>query len=726
MSQPPTPTSTAPKRAVIGLSVILAVAAALAIVVFVNFIAYRQFLRFDFTQTGRYSLSEQTQRVLADLDTQHQIVGRFRTDTEPTQQLADLLNEYDLRSDRIDLQMIIPGRDVVALDNFNNTLKERYVEKLEPAQQAIDSALTRIDAILTGLTPPIAELATALEDDTLRGRNADQLRQLVNVMRLLPSSWSEQASAWRDQMEEPLPPLEAIRSQLSGSLREIEQSILVAANAWLDDAGSDSSLPPAIRDASLRAAAQTGRFRAAAETITGELDQLAGLDEYDQLTQDLQRESVVVLSPDKARVIPIDQMIQATLPDEAQDQTQYRFLAEEQLTGALISLGLEQQPLAVFLALGPGRPAIGARGDYAHVASRLRSADFELIEWNPSGGIAPTGQRLPPTPPPTVESGRPAVWIVLPASPPDPRNPMAGGATAAAKQQAASLLQQRLEAGDGVMMMLANDPGARFGTTDPLADLAASRGLQARTDQIILSEIPQGERQNRASTYQELRQWPDDNPVSRALAGLPGIVMQASPITLLPQDTAASDGDQTEPGTEASETTDPQPEAAPATYTTSIIAQVSGPRLWATAEAAAAGSLEEVPFDPALAAPDFVVGAASQPDQADGGRLIVVTDPVWATDQITTYGVIPALGMASVGFPEFALYPANAELFVNSVFWLSEMDHLIAASARTQRVPRIGDLSAETLTAYQLGLLLGLPTLILAMGVSMHLIRRSG
>lgn len=701
-----------------GINVAIATVAALALVILVNFIAYRQYVRFDFTQTGMYSLSPQTRQVLEDLKGEHEIVGIFAINNQPAVQLAELLDEYGRRSSELTTTRIDPQIDAVQLDAFMGRLAQRYADRVEPATELVRGVLEQMEARLGQLTPVLSELKQRMEAQSLTGRSAAQLQQVVSVLPQLPASWEQGASTWRQEMEAPLPPIGALTDEILSVLEQMNGNTLTTANAWLDEAGADPSLPPDVRDASLRASAALEGLRDFMGEQIDALAQVGDLEDYDQLVSDLvNRECVVVLTDDKARVIERQAMIDAErLSEENKQETQYRFQAEEKITGALISLSMDQNPLAVFVILGPGRPPIDEGGEFAYVASRLRSAGFELTTWSPSAQMTPYGQQIPPQPAPQPKAGQPTVWVILPAPPPDPRNPMAGGA-AAAKQTVAELLKRRLAEGDGALLMLGTDPSTRFGTTDPLADLSTSWGMTPKLEQMVVRELRQGERQTQPTTMHELRVWPTDHVISKAIGGLPGIMFQASPIELTdPSKTPESSNNQTDtPSTEA-------PESPTPPTRTWTLAEVRSPRMWATADLASASSADQVRYDPQQAADMFIVGAAAERENA--GRLVLVTDLLWASDQITTYG--DTIFGPALGFPDTARYPANAELFVNSVYWLSGLDHMIAASARTQRVPRIGAISDNTRTAYQVGLLLGLPGLVLATGLTVYLVRRSG
>jgi hypothetical protein len=102
-------------------------------------------------------------------------------------------------------------------------------------------------------------------------------------------------------------------------------------------------------------------------------------------------------------------------------------------------------------------------------------------------------------------------------------------------------------------------------------------------------------------------------------------------------------------------------------------------------------------------------------------RIAVFADPVWATDQIVNYGMLGPGTASMVG----AMFPANAELFVNSVFWLSNMDEMIAASARSQDIRRIGEITPTQMMGIRWGVLAGIPLAIFAIGIGVGIKRRA-
>jgi hypothetical protein len=72
-----------------------------------------------------------------------------------------------------------------------------------------------------------------------------------------------------------------------------------------------------------------------------------------------------------------------------------------------------------------------------------------------------------------------------------------------------------------------------------------------------------------------------------------------------------------------------------------------------------------------------------------------------------------------------ARYPANAELFANSVFWLSKMEPMIAISPSAMEVSRIASMSNTSLNIWRIGvLLIGLPGLVILAGALVYIARQ--
>ena len=122
-------------------------------------------------------------------------------------------------------------------------------------------------------------------------------------------------------------------------------------------------------------------------------------------------------------------------------------------------------------------------------------------------------------------------------------------------------------------------------------------------------------------------------------------------------------------------------------------------------------------FNEADSAPSYTIATASEKDDT---RLITSAEEVWASDDMTGYG------LAGPGTAVFSgtMFPGNSELFVNSVYWLAGLEDLIAASPRSQDVPRVRPMTARKLWWHQVALIAGLPLAALVLGLEVWWVRR--
>jgi hypothetical protein len=134
------------------------------------------------------------------------------------------------------------------------------------------------------------------------------------------------------------------------------------------------------------------------------------------------------------------------------------------------------------------------------------------------------------------------------------------------------------------------------------------------------------------------------------------------------------------------------------------LVELRGNDLWAETD-----PKEGVTRDPAKASDYYVIGAAVQ---SKDNRLVVFGDREWATDNVASKA-----GIA---------YPGNSELFINSTLWLAGLDDIIAASARTQDIRRIGPITEGGAKALKTTLIAGMPALALLAGLGVWVVRRKG
>ncbi len=677
-----------------GFNVAVLVIAVLAIVVIVNWIAYRAvqrapWLRQDWTATRRYSLSPQTTRLLGTLDKDVRIVTLYAEGSERverTRSVTDLLAEYERRSGNVTVEQIDPVYDIAEFEAFVSGLLEQYEDETATARKAIDDAmrtLEQVEAFAAEQAPRLQELmAETGPDSDLRQSVLMPLSQQFGTFDRVVESTQQDVDRALDQA---LPNFSTARQVAQGVVRQIRNQLIDPAVRIFEQRADLDQTPGAVKEFML---AELDRYRAIQEQL-GEASRVldaANTDLYSEVRRKIaQANSMVLRAGEEMTVITLEDVytVPQVAPEDAEQEPRRRFKGEEVITGAILSLTLEHKPLVVFMN-GTPQPAIGMRGQYSNVAQRLQNMNFEVTEWNPMGRQGRMGQRMPPEPLPEPEAGQPMVLVALPVPPPSPQQPLNP-----ATQQIQQALAEQLEAGRPALVFLAASPMMGMGQGDPILDMLGEYGISVNAGKIIMTTVVGPGGREQAINRVDLERWPDDedaHPIPQALSGLRGVLLQASPMQL-------------------SESPEQGMQAWP---------------LIVTPEQAWAEDMFQM-RDPSKDEDDpegpFNAAAAVETDET---RLVAISDPVFATDGVINYGY---LGQGTAELTG-AVFPANAEWFVNSVYWLAGLDEMIASSPRTQDVRRIGSMTRASLVAVWWIVLALVPLLCLTAGGVVWFIRR--
>ena len=687
----PASESQATRRVKYSLNVMVAAVAAVAIVVLINWIAYRQFVRFDLTATRRYSLSPQTVNLLNDLKGDYRFVTLFNRSGPYVDQARDLVEEYQRYGGQsLAVEHINPGRDLGRTEVFFESLLARHEEKLGPLDAAITAGretLVQLRQDATGMLQPLRQV---LEDPGLTDEN---LKRLVQSIAQQLARFDTDIETVDKQiahiLDQPLPQYSSATTAMESLLGSFNEGFYAPAIGQFRQAGRADTTAPSVADGLLKTVAHLKRSQQKINETLAVLRNVEPVEDYDKLVGQLEDpETLVLIGPAQIRVIGLTEMFREPDPNTLVpgQQPQLRFQGEEKITGALLSMSLDHRPMVVFVTAGQNQP-LGPRGSFQHVAQRLRNVNFQVEQWSPLPQPGPMGQPMPPGPPPEPQPGQKTVWIVLPDEAPNPMNPMGAGAT----QQVVEQVQKRLNEGDNAMVMLAVAPMNQFATVDPMAEMIKPWGITPQLDRLILRQITLPNNQTRAVRQLDIVRWPDELPITRTLAGMPGVFAYASPLVL----GAGGEGSQD--------------------VKTWPLVRIQSDDIWAHRDL---NSQVEPKLDSVTAGQPFVIGAAAE---RGDGRMVVFGDPVWASDEVTQFG---PQGLPAEIFG--AAFPGNAELFVNSVYWLLDLDQLIAASARTQDIRRIGAITKTEEIALKWALLAGMPLIIVGVGVGVWMVRQRG
>lgn len=671
------------RRVTFGVNVLIVIAVAIAITGLVNYIGYAYLFKYrkDLTATGEYSLSPQTRKVIASAEQPVKIISLFGgSQNAQIQTRIDkargLVEEYGFVTPKVTVQHIDPLREPARLDAFYSSIRERYQDRLSPLDNAVKEGLVGVEQMQQQMKAQVVSLTEILgRNDMPQGKLPETLQAVSRVISQQEADFGQYLSQIQKAMDRPLADYGGAVATLSTLMQTIDERLFAQAVKLIDPFARNPRTPDDIKNELLKLLDQFSASRRQISPLLETLQAAAPLPEYDQLYVQLANANVVVLVGEKeVDVVTLDQMFKAA--DAQQEIREPQFLGEEKITGALLGMQQKLMPMVVFVS-NPQLPALGQRGMFRAMGQRLENSRFRVEEWSPQGRPGPMGQMMPAAEPPKPDPGQRVVWIVLPMMPANPMMPMQTGGA----ERVITLLHERAMVGDGAMLILSYDQGGAVGVPDPMTLWAQQWGIIAQNDRMILREQLLADRRTAAQGVMAISQWPQQLAITRALSGFTAVFAASSPLILADA--------QSQPAGEGGLQIFP-------------LAVVQGEGLWTEREPQATSK-----YKPESAAKQFTIAAAAQKGDS---RLVVVADPVWATDQLSTN---PA-------------FPGNAELFVNSVYWLSGLEDMIAASARTQDIRRVGEISPNGMLMLRWAMMLGMPLLVASAGMGVWLVRRRG
>lgn len=688
----------AKRQARYGTNVAVAVVAAVVLVVLINWIAERQlrknlpasawkWVRYDFTAQRQYSLSPQTLQILGNLKEPVQIVTLLASDSAyDAGQVIDLIDEYGRYSDKLSVDHYNPARDIAQMEIFLKSLRERYSQPLAATEAAVKGGRAALAEARQAGKHQRGLLEQLLKDPSLASADLRKFFQmLVGALLRVDRQFDRQDQLIQQSLDKPLPDFGGALTLLKSLLSTLEENYTISIDQLTQAVGA-LEMPNSVKDKLLELIESLKVASDQLSKALADLEAAKPVEEYDQLLYSLaSAEPIVIVGSKQVRVLQLSDMFRQPDPSEAQSgvRAELRSQAEEKLSGALLSMSIEHPPLVVFLS-GGQMAAIGPRGQFNEVAQRLRNLRFDVQQWSPVGQPGPMGQAAPPGPVPQPKPDQKAVWVVVPSGAMGGASPMA----AMGDQQVADLLRERLDQGHGALVMLGAS-SMDIPQADPIADLLRPWSITPQLDRVLLKQAILPDHRAQSFPLIGVETWPTELSVTRALGGMSGLFPQCSPLILAD---GAKEGVKIWP-----------------------LVSVSGNDIWSERDFRA-NPLPEL--DQATAGGPFVIAAAAE--NKNSTRMIVVADPGWASDEVTTYGLLGPGTAEAFG----ARFPANAELFVNSVQWLAGLDQLIAASARSQDIRRVGEISEAGMNGLRWSLYLGMPGVVMCVGLGVWLIRR--
>jgi hypothetical protein len=703
-----------------GGNVVATCVIAVALAALVTFAAERKPLRVDTTATGMYSLKPQTLKIIKDLKTPIRLVSLYTSSKPPAspddedqsqisvvppaeaaQTVNDLLHEYATKGKNITVETIDPVTSPTKVDDLIEQVEAQYggeVTKYKNFVNSFEGTIKNIttitDAQEKAIDPLQQELQKATDQDLIT-----TFREVLLTIQQFPQSMAELQQALQRPLKQKPPDYKGASDAITegmGSLSEVAGAIINNFGVLQKRGG----LPPAIAKYMSDSLPEFVKLKKIADDSLAQGKTLGEL-KLDTLRSALRERNTILVMGDKEwRAINYDQVWQLPVRTVSANTTppRPRFAGEQQVTAAILGLASGgAKPKVVFVRAG-GQPLTQSMGfgggdaPLSDVAARLTLYNYDVLEKDLTGQFAQQGGGAEPS----DDEIKDATWVVW-AMKPQQANPFGGAPPSIAPQVAEHLK----EGGSAVILT-----GAK---QDPMAEALSDWGISVDANSMIVHEPVTVSGEQSTDMIQQAIAQPyifdlheyGDAGLARPLDGLEGIFIGLSPVTI----------------------------HSTAGYTAQPLLPVptapDSPRSWASASYMPpdpnAPASPPLVFDPKVDQPGpLFAGAAIE---KNGGNRVVVLSAggAFVTNQILELGA----NYFDPNAPPVIRFPANGELFTNSVFWASRQDTLIDISPAAMDIGRIRDIKPGALAFWHVGvMLIGLPGLALLSGLGVYLKRR--
>jgi len=693
-----------------GSNVALAVVLVIVLAGLFTYIAQAHDWRLDTSAEGFNSLKPQSLNLIHNLNQEVKLVSLYEKATSNTNEegdhpldkaamVSDLLDNYKRNSPRVSLAIVDPT-DKNKVDDLVSELYQRYGKEVS----SFKTFLRDYDAKyrqLTQLTTAESAQMTALNNDAgglPQNEVGESVAAIIKTIQKIPDLLRDNKDSIDQRMRQKHPDYKAVTSSISQTLEDVSK-LEDAISKFFEQHKNDKDIPQSIRGNMDKSIPRHKEVQKIADEQVARIGKLGEL-KVDELRRALNVPNpILVLGDHDWRILSESQVWPTNTAAQRWTDGKLRpnFAGEQQVTTAIFSLTQNNKPKVVFLRAGgapltsPGFPPFQPSGPLSDIAARLRQYNFDVSEKDMSGQWAMQSQMrgMPSAPEPDWNQIEQAVWVVLDTQG-GPSGPEAVGPK----------LAEHLGHG-GAAMVLAEVRADALST--PLRDW----GVELYPDTVAVHEqvqAPEGPdstndpalEAQRISFIWDIRDY-GSHELARPLRNLESIVF---PIVVVKSH---------------------EVRGYSATPLIPIPDAPSAPRSWGESDIENLGPGSPPTYDAKKDMAGPLYGGAAV-EKLGGGRLVVIGCQRFMFDD---FQEIPNLQIARTERRFVARFPGNAELAMNSIFWLAKMDTMIAISPSAMQVSRIAGMGGPLLEFWRIGVLLViLPGLVIAGGIGVFLARR--
>jgi hypothetical protein len=717
-SYPASPTSAiesqSERRLKYGSIVALTILIAIALAVVFVYLSERHPKRVDTTASGLFSLKPQTVNLIKDNPQKIKIISLY-TKAKPPQvqqtseqtpamteavaveqaeKMSDLLEEYHDKGKNVEVESIDPVANPVKVDQLVNEVTAQYggqVEKYkafvggeDPKQ--VGSYVAAFEQMVQTLQKPIDAMKAMNTSEVKDEQLASDLNDVYLTLNTAQKSLKSEQERIRPALKEKPPLYKKAADDIKEHVDDISQQA-AALQQISAKYKVDKTAPASIQKLFGGMEPSFAELKKQADAISKEE---AGLGELklDTLSDALrQRNSVLIRGEHDWKVIPYDQIwlqSRAQRRPDASGPPPVRFAGEQMITAAIYTLQHPQKLKVAFVR--PGGQALTQAGfepfihggPYADIAESLREYNYDVVEKDLTG-MSQMQQQQGAPPEPSDAEIKDALWIVV--------DTQAQSGQFGAPPTIAPKVADHLNQG-GSALFLVGLQG------DDMAMALKDWGITLQPNQCIVHETSHSEGARGSDIDQALnlpflfpiREW-GDSPVTGPLASMPGVLIYGVPVKTAPAKDVQS---------------------------WPIIPVPQTVKTWATSDLESLQSNPNPTFNAEKDAPGpFYAGAVAE--KKGQGRVVVIGSPQ-----------MPYSGVVSFSENGRAVnFPGNRELFMDSIFWLSHQETMIAISPAAMDVSRIAPMSTAVQNVWRGGvLLILLPALVIVLGALVFIARR--
>lgn len=675
--------------------------------------------RADLTVGGTQSLRPQTLSILKDLKGPVTIVGlapKLKAEEAREQKqdfyepVADLLRRMGRGSGKVTIQMIDPVTEPAKMDAWVGEVQRRYGGNVKDYRDFLDTfSKTTLDPVRQNATKEVQQLNELIKQheadiEALPDRQVQTLIAVQNTVMAFPMILSAIDKSIKENLQDKVPDYKGAVDAVGGQLQDFSSQLKLL-GAELERLRDNEKVPQYLRDYAKGTAERFAGLKKIVDEALEKKNKLGELKLGDirklamrDNPQDVQP-TIAVMAENDWKMLEFSDVWAAGAEDPFGGRTRgtprLRFAGEQQVMSAVLSLTTPTKKLVVFVRAA-GEPLTGGMrdGPYQEFARRLRINNFEVKEKDLSGQFAMMQQQrpMPGMSEATDAEMSSAIWVVF--SQPQPPNQF-GMSMPPAPVGAA--LSEHLREGGSAMVLV--DPGG-----DALSSVLEEWGLQVKPEMVLVHETieSQGgavgdpiEQAKRQAPVFALNHF-ENHPIVKPIQSLDLVMFAAVPLQAVP-------------------TTD--------TKVTPMVLVPTQPKSWAEKNVSGRQALANPTYDPADG--DFEGGLyfAAAAERVGKGRLVVMGSSQFAMNFVLLF---PDQRFSKSKM-DIVRFPANGELAVNSVLWLSghEGEKMIGISPAAMQVPRIPDMSPAVLGLWRVGLMLvGMPLLAVLAGLWVWQVRR--